>query len=75
MVGREHWGRGFAPESGQASLDWARDSLGADHVISCIEDHNERSARVAEKLGMKRRGEDADRGRQVRGAHLRDRFG
>ena len=52
MVGREHWGRGFAPEAGRATLDWARDSLGADHVISCIEDHNERSARVAEKLGM-----------------------
>ena len=52
MVRREHWGRGFAPEAGQASLDWARDSLGAEHVISCIEDHNERSARVAEKLGM-----------------------
>ena len=52
MVGREHWGRGFAPEAGRASLDWARDALGADHVISCIEDDNERSARVAEKLGM-----------------------
>jgi RimJ/RimL family protein N-acetyltransferase len=52
LVARAHWGRGFAPEAGRASLDWARDALGADHVISLIEPHNERSARVAEKLGM-----------------------
>jgi len=53
LVARAHWGRGFAPEAGRASLDWARDVLGADHVISLIEPHNENSARVAEKLGMK----------------------
>lgn len=52
LVGRDHWGRGFAPEAGRASLEWVRTELGADHVISCIEDANERSARVAEKLGM-----------------------
>jgi RimJ/RimL family protein N-acetyltransferase len=52
LVGRSHWGRGYAPEAGRASMDWARDALGAAHVISLIEDENERSARVAEKLGM-----------------------
>jgi len=52
LVGREFWGRGYAPEAGRASMDWARDALGADHIISLIEDLNERSARVAEKLGM-----------------------
>jgi RimJ/RimL family protein N-acetyltransferase len=52
MVARPHWGRGFAPEAGRASMEWARTELGADHIISLIEDHNERSARVAEKLGM-----------------------
>jgi RimJ/RimL family protein N-acetyltransferase len=52
MVARAHWGRGFAPEAGRASIDWAGDALGADHVISLIEPDNERSARVAEKLGM-----------------------
>jgi RimJ/RimL family protein N-acetyltransferase len=52
LVARAHWGRGFAPEAGRASLHWARDALGADHVISLIEPDNERSARVAEKLGM-----------------------
>jgi RimJ/RimL family protein N-acetyltransferase len=52
LVGREHWGRGFAPEAGRAAMDWARDELGLTHIISLIEDANERSARVAEKLGM-----------------------
>jgi RimJ/RimL family protein N-acetyltransferase len=53
LVARPHWGRGYAPEAGRASIDWARDSLGADHIISLIEPHNERSTRVAEKLGLK----------------------
>jgi RimJ/RimL family protein N-acetyltransferase len=52
LVAGEHWGRGFAPEAGRASMEWAREELGADHIISLIEDANERSARVAEKLGM-----------------------
>jgi RimJ/RimL family protein N-acetyltransferase len=53
LVAREHWGRGFAPEAGRASMEWAREELGLTHIISLIEDANERSARVAEKLGMK----------------------
>ena len=52
LIGREFWGQGYAPEAGKASMEWAREELGADHIISLIEDHNERSARVAEKLGM-----------------------
>jgi RimJ/RimL family protein N-acetyltransferase len=52
LVGRRHWGRGFAPEAARAAMDWARDALGADHLISLIEDANARSQRVAEKLGM-----------------------
>ena len=75
LVGREHWGRGFAPEAGRASLDWARDSLGADHVISLIEDAQRALGARRREARDERRGPDADRGRQVRGAHLRDRFG
>jgi RimJ/RimL family protein N-acetyltransferase len=52
LVGRPHWGRGYAPEAGRAAMEWARDFLGATHLISLIEDHNRASARVAEKLGM-----------------------
>ena len=53
LVAREHWGRGIAPEAGRASIEWGREELGLTHIISLIEDENERSARVAEKLGMK----------------------
>jgi RimJ/RimL family protein N-acetyltransferase len=52
VVARSRWGRGYAPEAARASMDWARAELGADHLISLIDDENERSARVAEKLGM-----------------------
>jgi RimJ/RimL family protein N-acetyltransferase len=52
LVGRPSWGKGYATEAALASMKWARDELGAEHVISLIADDNERSARVAEKLGM-----------------------
>lgn len=52
VVARPHWGKGYAPEAARASMDWARNELGAGHLISLIADDNERSARVAEKLGM-----------------------
>jgi RimJ/RimL family protein N-acetyltransferase len=52
LVTRSRWGRGYAAEAARASMDWARAELGADHLISLIADENERSARVAEKLGM-----------------------
>ena len=52
LIARPHWGKGYAPEAARASMGWARDELGARHVISLIADDNERSARVAEKLGM-----------------------
>jgi RimJ/RimL family protein N-acetyltransferase len=52
LVARRFWGKGYAPEAGRAAMDWARDALGADHIISLILDENHRSARVAEKLGM-----------------------
>jgi RimJ/RimL family protein N-acetyltransferase len=52
LIGRPHWGKGYAPEAARASMEWARDHLGASHVISLIADDNERSARVAQKLGM-----------------------
>jgi RimJ/RimL family protein N-acetyltransferase len=52
LVDRAHWGRGLAPEAGAAAIEWGRTELGADHIISLIEDANHASARVAEKLGM-----------------------
>jgi RimJ/RimL family protein N-acetyltransferase len=55
-VARPHWGNGYAGEAARATMEWARAELGADHLISLIEDDNLRSQRVAEKLGMRQEG-------------------
>jgi RimJ/RimL family protein N-acetyltransferase len=56
-VGRDHWGKGYAPEAARESARWVHDVLGADHFISVIDPANARSIRVAEKLGEKLEGE------------------
>jgi len=61
-VARSRWGRGYAGEAAQAVIGWARDELGARHLISLILDDNRRSQRVAEKLGMRREGRASVRG-------------
>lgn len=50
-LARAAWGRGYATEGARASLDYAFDTLGADHVISVIDPDNTRSLAVAERLG------------------------
>jgi RimJ/RimL family protein N-acetyltransferase len=50
-LARAAWGRGYATEGARASLDYALDTLGADHVISVIDPDNARSIAVAERLG------------------------
>jgi RimJ/RimL family protein N-acetyltransferase len=47
------WGRGYASEGATAALDEAFGTLGLDHVCSVPQDGNPRSARVAERLGMR----------------------
>lgn len=51
LLGREHWGRGYATEAARALRDWAFDERGLTRLISLIEPENLRSIRVAEKLG------------------------
>jgi RimJ/RimL family protein N-acetyltransferase len=65
-VRRALWGRGLAGEAARAAMDWARDELGADHVISLIADDNHSSQRVAEKLGMEQEGRASVRGYDLR---------
>jgi RimJ/RimL family protein N-acetyltransferase len=48
---REAWGFGFAAEGARAALRFAFEELGEPHVISLIRQGNERSIRVAERLG------------------------
>jgi RimJ/RimL family protein N-acetyltransferase len=57
LLGREHWGHGYAPEAASAALAFAFDELGRNRVISLIRPGNTRSVRVAEKLGERLVGE------------------
>ena len=51
LLGREHWGRGYAREAAQAALFVAFRILGRVSAISLIRPANERSIRLAEALG------------------------
>jgi RimJ/RimL family protein N-acetyltransferase len=53
---RESWGYGFAAEGARAALRFAFEELGQQHVISLIRPANERSIRVAERLGESLKG-------------------
>ena len=56
LIAREHWGRGYASEAALAARDYATGTLKKERVISLIRIGNERSVRVAEKLGFVRDG-------------------
>jgi RimJ/RimL family protein N-acetyltransferase len=48
---RESWGKGYATEGAREALRYAFEVLGQPRVISLIQPDNERSIRVAERLG------------------------
>jgi RimJ/RimL family protein N-acetyltransferase len=52
-LARPAWGRGLATEGARAALAHAFGPLALNSVISVIDPNNERSIRVAEKLGMR----------------------
>lgn len=56
-LARQHWGKGYAIEGARACLAYAFGPLGRDRVISLIRPENERSIRVAERLGERLAGE------------------
>jgi RimJ/RimL family protein N-acetyltransferase len=53
LLGRAHWGRGYATEGARAAVDYAWRELGAGHLISLIYPANRRSIQVAERLGAR----------------------
>ena len=57
LLGRPHWGHGYAIEAARAALAWGQDALGTDRAISLIRPGNERSVKVALALGSKLTGE------------------
>jgi RimJ/RimL family protein N-acetyltransferase len=53
------WGRGYATEAAHAARADAFERIGLDELISIIHPHNERSQRVARRLGMTIEGQAA----------------
>lgn len=51
LLARDAWGHGFAFEAAAAALAFAHDELGRRDVISLIRPANERSLRLARRLG------------------------
>jgi RimJ/RimL family protein N-acetyltransferase len=49
---KDAWGQGFATEAAAASLEWAFSRFEMPYVTAMISPDNDRSARVAERLGM-----------------------
>jgi RimJ/RimL family protein N-acetyltransferase len=64
-LARHAWGQGYATEGGAAAIEWAWATLDAPRLISVIQPGNERSIRVAERLGMRRLEETTLRGQAV----------
>ena len=67
-LGREFWGQGYATEAATAVRDWALGELGLARLVSLIQPGNERSIRVAEKLGERYERDVVTHGGQT--AHL-----
>ncbi|WP_100449083.1 GNAT family N-acetyltransferase [Glycomyces xiaoerkulensis] len=51
-IGRNRWGRGYAPEAAAAVIRFAFEELGMERLVSCVHRDNTASVRVTEKLGM-----------------------
>ena len=56
MVHPRHQGRGYATEAARPLLRFAFEELGLHRVVGTLEARNSASARVLEKLGMRREG-------------------
>lgn len=50
-LSRDAWGQGYAQEAARAALSFGQDELGLSGIISLIRPANERSIRVAQRLG------------------------
>jgi RimJ/RimL family protein N-acetyltransferase len=48
----EAWGFGYAAEACAAALDWFADALPGEPVVLCTQTANDRSMRLAAKLGF-----------------------
>jgi RimJ/RimL family protein N-acetyltransferase len=53
-LAREHWGRGYATEAGQAWIDHGFGPLGLAEIVAFTDAGNARSLAVMRRLGMRR---------------------
>jgi ribosomal-protein-alanine N-acetyltransferase len=51
-IARAHWGRGIATEAATAAIHWVVTAHDLDEIWASTDEHNTRSRRVLEKLGM-----------------------
>lgn len=49
---RDFWGQGYAREAAEAVMAYSRDMLGVKRLCAQIDERNERSKRLAERLGF-----------------------
>ncbi len=56
VLGRPHWGQGYATEAIRALVSFGFESLAFHRIWATCDARNAASARVLEKLGMKREG-------------------
>lgn len=56
ILKKEHWGKGYASEAASALLAYAKESFPGSDIIFEIRPENEKSIRVAERLGAKAAG-------------------
>ncbi len=59
------WGRGYATEAASAVLRYAFDVLGIEYAIADVDEPNEASIRVLERLGMSRTRREIVNGRPL----------
>ena len=48
----QEWGSGYATEAGRACIDWGFSTFPLDYITAMIHADNERSLRVAQRLGL-----------------------
>jgi [ribosomal protein S5]-alanine N-acetyltransferase len=56
VLARDHWGRGYMPEAARPVIDWGLSQDGIFRVWALCDVDNPASARVMEKIGMRREG-------------------
>jgi RimJ/RimL family protein N-acetyltransferase len=54
ILDKRHWGNGYVPEAMTALITFAFDTLGVRRIVADLDPRNVASARVCQKLGMRR---------------------